>query len=653
MGRNLSRRQFLTSSLVIGAAVAVPGLGGCTPKLSETGEDASLVFTSGTYQASAEGHTFPITVELTVSENAIEKLEVVENGDTEYISTYAIELLTDDILEYQSLEVDTCTGATLTSMAILQATQACFDQAGAKVKAASSKPSPEQVVGEDVECDVLVIGTGPAGSLAACAAATKDGSATSSSGLKVMVLEQLPYAGGSLVVSGAGIFSIYGDPQHLAGEYDTLSEDAFVRYLKERSLDDPLGCLDEPFQRKCYQSIYPAETLMIDLGAPFSYSEMHIVDPMAHEGEGYSDNAFANLAFLDEKGNVIAENSGPIADIVGKNFPKILGAKDNIELRLSTEAVSFIVEGGEVVGVNALTRDQAANTETTYAIRAKKVIVAPGAPNLNREFLEKHDFDLIDAIPWCGAGSTGKIPDMLEDAGFVPSIIGNGAMCYNGTGPQFAFEDGLPVLYTFPFVNKEGKRYFNESDTFVTDTGRQTTPQPDNTGYAIIDSIESYVTGTEPMYWDGNDGKVLIEYAVERGLATKADTIEELADTIDVPKDVFLDTIARYKAAVAGEQEDEMGANAASMSKLETPPYYAMTVHAYRTEPYIGIQVESGTTKLLTEDGHVIPNVHGCGTLVGPNLFYHRYFQWCGGLTTALATGYLAGSEARDAILGA
>lgn len=42
---------------------------------------------------------------------------------------------------------------------------------------------------------------------------------------------------------------------------------------------------------------------------------MDWVDPMALQGEGYSDNAFVSLKFLDADGNPIPENSGPVADL--------------------------------------------------------------------------------------------------------------------------------------------------------------------------------------------------------------------------------------------------------------------------------------------------------------------------------------------------
>lgn len=652
----LSRRTFLAGSLVVAGTAA---LGMRTSQAgAEQAESATLTFTPGSYEATAQGHAFNVTIRTTFTEHEVVSVEVVENDESDYFSSYAIDLLAEDVVKYQTPDVDVCAGASETSRGILACVQSCFDQAGATVADGGDlpeKPALTQLVGDDAECDVLVIGAGTAGILAALSAATADGTAATDSSLSVMVVEQLPFAGGSFVVSGAGMFSIYGDPQHEAGEFDTISEDAFCRYLTARSDNDYLGCVDEDLQRVCYRSIFPAETLMIDCGAPFSYSQMSIVNAMALQGEGWSDNAFANLAFLDADGNRIAENSGPVADIVGKGFVSILDSKANVEVRLSCEAVSFIVEDGAVAGVNVVATDQAANTETSYAIRAKKVICTTGSPNLNLDFLEEHDFDLIKANVFSGAGSTGRVPGMLEEAGFSPAIIGNGGMCYNGTGPEFGMEDGIALCAAgLPFLNKEGRRYFDEGATQPFDTGRYTVGQTDNTAYVIADSGANYLMGTEPMYYDGNDGKVLAEYAVERGWAVKADTLEELFGMIDIDAQTALATVEAFNTAAAGEADDELGCSPETMIAVTVPPFYAVTIHAVRTEPYIGLKVVGGgSTQIADASGQPIPNLYGAGTLVGPNLFYHRYFQYCGGLTTALAVGYAAGAEARDSILGA
>lgn len=648
MLEGMTRRGFVAGATVVGAAALCGGRGMLA--LANGAEGAS--FKPGSYTATRQGAHSDITVSVAVGEDgSVESVEVVENDDTGYISAYAVDLVSREIVENQTTDVNVASGATMSSLAIIGCVEDCLEQAGAPALV-GEQPAPQRLEGQDAFCDVLVVGGGTAGILAACAAAT-EGKAGTDSGLSVMLVEQLPFLGGSFIVSGAGIFSIYGDPQHESGEFDTIQEDDFVRYMTERSQNDPLGCLNNGLQHACYQAMFPSQTLMIDLGAPFSNSKMDIVDAMAIKGEGYSDNAFANLKFLDDDGNVIPEYAKPIADTVGKGFVKIVDKLPNVEVRCGVEATGFVVEDGAVTGVDVVERDQVANTEKSYRIMARKVVVAPGSPNLNPSFLKEHGFDLFDAFTFCEAGSTGKVPEMLQDAGVDIDVIGNGGMCYNATGPEYAMEDGLALGGNCgcPIVNFDGKRYYDESGTAPFDTGRPTVQQRDNSAFIIADSSDtSYLMTTEPMFSYSYEGMTAGDYAVKRGWAEKADTLEELADKVGVPVDALSQTVRAFNAAAAGEREDEMGSDSSLMHPVLEAPFFAVKIHACRTEPYIGLRTVPGSTQIATSNGGTVGNLYGAGTLIGPNLFYVNYFQFCGGLTTALATGYLAGCEARESL---
>lgn len=91
---------------------------------------AETIFQSGTYTAKAEGKMGSITVEVTFSETAIESITILDHQETPGISDAAIERIPTDIITWQSLAVDTVTGATHTSNAIIQAVTDCVLQAG-------------------------------------------------------------------------------------------------------------------------------------------------------------------------------------------------------------------------------------------------------------------------------------------------------------------------------------------------------------------------------------------------------------------------------------------------------------------------------------------------------------------------------------------
>lgn len=67
---------------------ALSCLRGCAPEVQPSGEGlaSTAAFAPGTYTASAPGKKGPVTVEVRMSESAIESVEIVEFEDTERIS---------------------------------------------------------------------------------------------------------------------------------------------------------------------------------------------------------------------------------------------------------------------------------------------------------------------------------------------------------------------------------------------------------------------------------------------------------------------------------------------------------------------------------------------------------------------------------------
>ena len=95
----------------------------------------ALAMTAGTYEAEGTGIGGAVKVAVTVSETAIEKVEVLAHNETAGICDPAIERIPAAIAEKQSLAVDTVAGATITSKAILAAAEAALTAAGADIEA--------------------------------------------------------------------------------------------------------------------------------------------------------------------------------------------------------------------------------------------------------------------------------------------------------------------------------------------------------------------------------------------------------------------------------------------------------------------------------------------------------------------------------------
>ncbi|TCP94935.1 FMN-binding protein [Serpentinicella alkaliphila] len=87
-------------------------------------------YTAGTYTSEQLGFNGPVVIEVTFTEDSIAEIVVVSNVETDYIAGPALEGIPAAIIENQRLKVDTVSGATYTSKAILKAVEDCIIQAG-------------------------------------------------------------------------------------------------------------------------------------------------------------------------------------------------------------------------------------------------------------------------------------------------------------------------------------------------------------------------------------------------------------------------------------------------------------------------------------------------------------------------------------------
>lgn len=92
-------------------------------------EAEDVVYQDGTYTAEAEGRNGPVEVEVTIEDGVIAKVEILSHEETEEISDPAIEEVPAAIVEANSANVETVSGATLTSEAIIEAVKLALEDA--------------------------------------------------------------------------------------------------------------------------------------------------------------------------------------------------------------------------------------------------------------------------------------------------------------------------------------------------------------------------------------------------------------------------------------------------------------------------------------------------------------------------------------------
>lgn len=93
---------------------------------SETNADVS--YADGVYTGEGEGYVGAIKVEVTIAEGLISNIEVTEESEDRPYFIDSLEIL-DDMIDEQTYDVDTMTGATVTSKGLKRAVKEALEQA--------------------------------------------------------------------------------------------------------------------------------------------------------------------------------------------------------------------------------------------------------------------------------------------------------------------------------------------------------------------------------------------------------------------------------------------------------------------------------------------------------------------------------------------
>lgn len=150
--------------------------------------------TAGEYTAEVNGHNGAMVVKVTMSEEGIEAIEMVSHNESKAIGDVAIEMLTEEIIERQSVNVDAIAGASVTSAFFLSGVRDALQQSGADLNDFMEAAPADTTVYTDETFDVIVVGAGGAGMAAALYA--------NEIGLNTVLVEQLGILGGSSMRAG-------------------------------------------------------------------------------------------------------------------------------------------------------------------------------------------------------------------------------------------------------------------------------------------------------------------------------------------------------------------------------------------------------------------------------------------------------------------
>ena len=605
----------------------------------------ALAYTEGTYTATAQGNNGPVTVSVTFSADAITDVTVVEHSETAGQSDRPIAEIPAAIVENQSLAVDTVSGATNSSNAILTAVADCVAQAGGDVEALKAV-AVEKAPVEDVEAtyDVVVLGGGGAGLTASITAAQN--------GAKVILVEKAGSLGGNTLIAGQGFNAC--DPERQA---NTEMSEALLGQLKSYLDLDPadFGAFAEVLETvkgQINDYIASGSTTLFDspelhmlhtyMGGKRTGLDGTVIEPDLELARTFATNALDALEWAESIG---AQWNDTTSTILGAMWPRSHGlangnvitiltdaAKANgVEIVTDTRANELIVENGKVVGVKATTSEGA--NVTLHANSG--VVLATGGFSANAPMVVEYN------NYWPGLSDTMPSTN-------APTITGDGIVMAKAVGADLVgmgFAQLMPSSHpvdgslfsgiwgsaeTQVFVNKEGKRYVNEyAERDV--LSKAALAQTDGIFYIICDNKIAKNADVAGMEAKGN--------------VVVADTLEELAEKLGIPADTFVETIERYNSFVDAQKDDDFGKPLFG-EKIDEAPFVATPRSPSLHHTMGGVKIDTNTHVISTE-GNVIDGLYAAGEVTGGLHAGNRL----GGnaMTDFLVFGRIAGENAAKA----
>jgi fumarate reductase flavoprotein subunit len=195
----------------------------------------------------------------------------------------------------------------------------------------------------------------------------------------------------------------------------------------------------------------------------------------------------------------------------------------------------------------------------------------------------------------------------------------------------------------FPFlmVNQTGRRFTNEAQSILmlppTVVEQPGTPIG---SWKILDA--DYAKSEMRNCMDPNE--TIKEDQIAAG--AQADTIEGLADLIEVDPGVLKATVNRYNELCEKGFDEDFGKLSKYLKPIKTPPFYADREMAMMAVTLGGVKVDFDL-QVLDARGEPLGGVYAAGNTVGRR-FGWNYEAECYGMTNALGIthGFIAGQNA-------
>ncbi|MDR0347398.1 MAG: FAD-dependent oxidoreductase [Coriobacteriales bacterium] len=525
----------------------------------------------------------------------------------------------------------------------------------------STPPAPieEASITETIQTEVLVIGGGNAGQYAACAAAE--------AGAKVLVLEKNS--------------SIGTTQRYAIGAVDS-------RYQLEKGIHIDKRDLVETL---CQYASHRCDQRLIKLWADKSGEVIDWLGDVLAEVEpsvsvhietDTGNSSHGNYKTFATWHNVQTSDECLLSlDFVGQKLLKL-----GVEVMTETPMLRLEREGdksGRVTGVIA--QDKDGNYIRVNA--SKGVILCTGGYASNEEMMREANplvanncttllmpgalnaGDGIKAAVWVGAVKQEQGTAMVFDRGGVPPGTPGGCL-YDSPGIEVH-------LGSQPFlkVNQKGERFCNESVPydFIYAAACE---QPNSTWCMVwdanwVEQVRQFHTIACARVFPSDEGKFLLfgtdtnadanpkstasgfntelfmeQVLIPAGVVVEAQTIEELAEKLQVPASAFVATVKRYNELCAKGEDEDFGKESYRMLPIDTPPYRGTTIGGELLCTIDGLRINE-KIQVVDAQGEPIEGLYAAGNDSG-GFFANNYPELIPGVNMGrgITFGFLAGQNA-------
>ena len=598
------KKKNVLASLLLAGAMFLTACGGSASSTSAAGG------VSGSFTGTAKGMG-DVSVTLTLTDNVITDCTAKGDEETPGIGSVVIEQFPGEVVEGNTINLDSISGATITSNAFVEAAKAALTEAGLNpddYMAKADKTANGETVSYDA--DVVVIGAGGAGMTAAMTAAD--------AGQKVVILESQAMVGGNSARATGGMNAaktVYQDENEFdqaAGVEKTLAT-AAEKYADNETITALAKTVSE--QWAAYQANptgYFDSVELMELDTMVGGKGINNPELVKTLCEGTADA----IDWLDENGITLhnvssfggasvkrihrpVNEEGKVVSVGAYMIPLLQEncEKRGIDIVLNTTVDTILTDAnGAAVGVSGTDKDG-----NTVVVNAKSVILATGGFGANLDMVTQYKPELAGFMTTNAAGAQGQGIEMA-------TAIGAGTVDMDQIQIHPTVEANTAALITEGLrgdgailVNANGERFIDEVGTRDVVSAAEIA-QPGSHSWLIVDQAMV-------------DASSVIQGYIKKGYTKTGATYEELAKELDVDPATFANTMETWNSYVEAKNDPDFGRTSFA-NPLNNGPYYAIKVTAGVHHTMGGVTINSAT-EVLKEDGTVIPGLFAAGEVTG------------------------------------